>query len=404
METVNIHLLSVYLKKWSYGDNKLTLNYSYCTETDYWRGQMQTRISLPHNLAMELMNRVFKEAKEKILNKNNKNNKKVVFVGESDAIQKLTTFFTKINKEYNNNKRSKGKFKMISSRSMDLYYNEYEYAPLKDNIKFFVHLSRGINKISGEFWQNSIDDFKKALKYNPRDLAANKYIADAYIKIKKYNMAIKHLEKIVELDPSVDNYCSLSNIYAQIGEYQKGEAVLKRLDEKNPNSLPVLYNKAILAYKQGKGYKAKLDKIYKVDPEWLRRKLLNDWDYRRDGNGNGKNKWNAATAAKYLDFEKPYDLTKKAFNDEVPCYFNSHSGIIRFVKEELDEWVELSNRYNLEDRKYSVHPEYLDDSEKGRKTKRKKGNSNEKTDKPQKITSSKNTAEKPIKKRTAAIG
>jgi tetratricopeptide (TPR) repeat protein len=367
MKPVNIYLLSVYLRKWSYGENKLTLNYSYCTDSEYQRGQVLMKISTPYNLATDLMNRVFKDAKEKYVT--NKGDKKVVLNNESDTLQKLSTFFTKINKEYNNNKRSRGKSKMINARSLDFYYNEFEYAPLSKDVKFFVHLSRGINKVNGDFFINAIDDFKKALKICPDNKLANKYLADSYIKVKKFDNAIKFLQKTIELDPTADNFSSLANIYVQIGEYKKSEDVLKRLDEIDPDSLISLYNKAILAYKQGKGYKSKLDKIYKADPRWLREKLLTDWDYKTANSSTEKNRWNAAIASKYLNFDKPYDLTKKAFNDEVPCYFNSESGIIRFVKEELEVWAELTNRYNLSEEKYSIHPENLDDSKKSKKTK-----------------------------------
>ncbi len=362
MEPVNIYILSVYLKKWSYAENKLTINFSYCTESQYERGQVALKIASPHNMANEMMNNVFSAAREK-LNEGDEGSGNVVLVNESEVLQKLTGFFSKINREYNNNKRSSGKSRMINSRSLDFYYNEYEYAPLDDNIKFFVHLNRGVNKINGDFWSNAIEDLKLALEIKPEHPLANRYLAKAFTKLKKHDVALKYLEKTAEFDDNIESLCALANAYIQIGKYEKAEEVLKRIDEVDPDSLYSKFTKALLAYKQGKGYKSKLDKIYKTDPEWLREKLLKDWDYKKSTNGNGDLRWNAATAARYLDFEKPYDLTKKAFNNEVPCYFNSDSGIIRFVKEELDEWVELMNRYDLDGKKYTVHPERLDASE-----------------------------------------
>ena len=73
--------------------------------------------------------------------------------------------------------------------------------------------------------------------------------------------------------------------------------------------------------------------------------------------------WNAATASRYLGYERPFDLTKRAFNDELPCYFDSERGTIRFVKAELDKWVEIQNRYCLDGPKYEVYEDRLSKDE-----------------------------------------
>ena len=56
-------------------------------------------------------------------------------------------------------------------------------------------------------------------------------------------------------------------------------------------------------------------------------------------------------------------LTQKAFNDELPCYFDSERGTIRFVKEELDQWVEIQNRYSIDGLIYKVYEDRLSDDE-----------------------------------------
>jgi hypothetical protein len=69
--------------------------------------------------------------------------------------------------------------------------------------------------------------------------------------------------------------------------------------------------------------------------------------------------WNAATASRYLGYDRPFDLTKRAFNDEIPCYFDSEKGTIRFVKEEIDHWVDIVNRYHVDITHPVLHPERL---------------------------------------------
>ncbi len=355
MEAINLYILSAYLKKWSYNENKFTVNYSYCSDSEYGRGYIPLKIASPRNMANDFMNHIFTEARGKFRLEDDSISVRVVLVNESEVLQKLSEFFTKINREYNNNKRSSGKSRMISARSLDLYYNEYEYDPLNDTVKFFVHLNRGVNKIYGEFWSNALEDLKFALALKPEHPLINKYMATAYSKLKKHDQALKYLEKFTEYESNVDNLCSLSNAYIQVNNFKMAESVLNRIDDIDPDSLSPKFAKALLAYKQGKGYKSKLDKIYKINPGWLREKLIKDWDYKRSIKDRNLIKWNAGLAAKYLNFDKPYDITKKAFNNEIPCYFNSEKGIIRFVKEELDEWVEIMNRYNLDGKKYSIH-------------------------------------------------
>jgi len=84
--------------------------------------------------------------------------------------------------------------------------------------------------------------------------------------------------------------------------------------------------------------------------------------------------WNAATTARYLGFERPYDLTRRAFNDQVPSYFDSERGTIRFVKPELDVWVDLISRYDLDLERYETNEDALTEQEKkvGRLKRRKK--------------------------------
>ena len=67
----------------------------------------------------------------------------------------------------------------------------------------------------------------------------------------------------------------------------------------------------------------------------------------------------AATASRYLGYDRPFDLTKRAFNDEIPCYFDSERGTIRFVKAELDQWVEIQNHFRIDNNYYQVYEDRL---------------------------------------------
>ncbi|MGD9897593.1 MAG: hypothetical protein AB7T22_00570 [Calditrichaceae bacterium] len=377
MELFNLYLLSAYLKKWSYGDGRISINYSYCTEHGYDRHHIDTRIGSPGNMVNEIMNNVFYRAKEKIFKDQNGSNEDAAntptinLVNDSEVNRKLSIYISKILKEYNHNKRSRGKSRMISTRSLDFYYNDFEFEPLSDEIKFYVHLNRGVNKINGDLWENAVEDIKQALQYKPDDITANKYIAQALNKLGRHEQALPHLKICAEYEKTPENLNALAGGYSQVGEYKDAESVYKVIGKKYPDSNLALFGRAQLAYKLGKGFKSILDKIFKNDPEWLKNQLKTNWEYKIPENSEDESTmWNAATAARYLGFERPFDLTRRAFNDDLPSYFDSERGTIRFVKSELDNWVELTNRYQVDGETYKTYEDRLLPAEKAKARKK----------------------------------
>jgi tetratricopeptide (TPR) repeat protein len=365
MEIGNLHLLSTYLKKWSYQDNRITLSYSFFTERGYGRNMTEMRISAPQSMVNEFLNRVVYKAKE-LLAKHNESSSEITIrlVNENEAQRKLNVFIGKILKEFNTNKRSRGRIRMISNRSMDFYYNDFEYDPLDDNAKFFVHLNRGVNKMNGDLWSAAIDDLQVALNYNPDNPLANKYMAEALVKNHRKEEALPYFEKYAQTENSVRGLNELAHAYIKLERFKNAEEIFKRMDKLDPNDLLVKVGQAQLAYLQGKAYQTKLDKIKAIDENWLKDYLKKSWEYNLPGYGSEESKmWNAATASRYLGYDRPFDLTKRAFNDEIPCYFDSERGTIRFVKEELDRWVEVQNRYQVDGITYQLHEDRLSEIE-----------------------------------------
>lgn len=365
-------------------DNRITLNYSFTMDDRYERSHVDMRLSAPANMVNELLNNVFHTAKE-ILNQRSgeageedPNNSNIILINESEVKRKLSVFLGKILKEFNNNRRSHGRQRMISTRSLDFYYNDFEYEPLDERIKFFVHLNRGMNKVNGELWPNAVDDFTLALEFRPDDITANKYMALALTKLGRYKQALEHIRIYAVAENSQESLEALATAYMHLEAFKEAEEVYRKLDELFPDSLTAQFGKAQLAYKKGKGFKTILDRIYKSDPDWFMEKMKKSWEYKLPGYGEDESSmWNAATAARYLGFERPFDLTRRAFNDELPSYFDSEKGTIRFVKAELDNWVELNNRYHLDGTTHQTYPERLTpaEMEKGQKRKRRKNKS-----------------------------
>ena len=177
MEIRNLHLLSTYLKKWSYQESRISVSFSFFTEQGYGRQFIDLRINSPQNMVNEFLNRAIYKVKESLQNTaEGDGDISLRLVNENETQRKLNVFLSKILKEFNSNKRSRGRVRMISSRSMDFYYNDFEYEPLGDQEKFYVHLNRGVNKMNGDLWSAAIDDLRIALSFLPDDPKANKYM------------------------------------------------------------------------------------------------------------------------------------------------------------------------------------------------------------------------------------
>ena len=354
MDSANIYLLSVYLKKWSYNDNRFTINYSFCVENyEYHRKYIDLRAGRNHNLVDDLINQVIRDAKSFSESSN------LNIVNGNEIRKKLNQFIGKITKEFRSNKKNRGKSRMISNRSLDFYYNDHEYEQLTPDVKYYVHLNRGLNKVNGDLWSNAVVDFKLALEHKPGDPTANKYLAMAYNKLGQFSEAVEPLKICADAENSSETLNALAMAYINLEEYEKADDLYCQISENFGDEHLALYGQAQIAYKSGKDYLSYLDKLYEIDSEWLVEKLKKDWEYRLAMEIDEQNMWNAATAARYLGFKRPYDLTRKAFNSEIPCYFDAEKGTIRFVKEELDCWINLHNHFNLDGQNYQTFEDKL---------------------------------------------
>jgi tetratricopeptide (TPR) repeat protein len=228
-------------------------------------------------------------------------------------------------------------------------------------------------------WSAAIEDLKIALSFNDEDPLVNKYMAEALLKNQKVEQALPYYEKYAENENSLNGFNDLAHAYIKIEKFKEAENVVKRMKKQNPDDLLVKMLEAQVAYLQTKPYTDQLDKIKEIDENWLREYLKKTWDFNLPGYNDHESKmWNAATASRYLGYDRPFDLTKRAFNDELPSYFDSEKGTIRFVKAELDQWVEIQNRYKVDGNSYRVYEDRLSKDElKIGKTNRKKKNLSE---------------------------
>lgn len=366
MEIDELHILSTYLKKWSYQDNRLSLSYSYFTRLGYSRNIVDMRINAPQYMVNDFLSNVVHKAKDMFAKADASMEQVTIqLLNEAEVKRKLHMFIGKILKEFNSNKRTHGRVRMISNRSMDFYYNDFEYDPLPDETKFYVHLNRGANKMNGDLWSAAIDDLKIALTFREDDPLANKYMAQALLKSNRVEEAIPYYKKYVKSDKNLKSLNELAQAYIKIEDFKNAEKIYKQMQKLAPEDLLARIGHAQISYMQGKPYLDQLEELFELNDEWLLEYLKKGWVYKLPGFGDDETKmWNAAAAARYLGYERPFDLTKRAFNNEIPCYFDQEKGTIRFVKAELDSWIDIQNKFHIDGVDYKVYNDRLSDKEK----------------------------------------
>ncbi len=146
MDICELNILSVYLKKWSYHDNRINLSFSFFTDAGYGRSAVDMRINNPQIMVNEFLNNVVYRTKEYFTNMEHGYAKaSIKIMSDSSVKGKMQGFFMKMVKEYNNNKRSRGKSRMISNRSMDFFYNDFEHLPWHiKNIYLSIYYQLGL--------------------------------------------------------------------------------------------------------------------------------------------------------------------------------------------------------------------------------------------------------------------
>ena len=68
MDICELNILSVYLKKWSYHDNRINLSFSFFTDAGYGRSAVDMRINNPQVMVNEFLNNVVYRTKEYFTN------------------------------------------------------------------------------------------------------------------------------------------------------------------------------------------------------------------------------------------------------------------------------------------------------------------------------------------------
>lgn len=104
-----------------------------------------------------------------------------------------------------------------------------------------VHYYKGISSLKKKRFKQAIQEFSKALEYDPKNIDAYYYRGFAYELLNDFKMAIRDYSKTIELNPMADNaylyrgmcHFSLRNWDAALSDFTRSIEVAKKLTDEH---------------------------------------------------------------------------------------------------------------------------------------------------------------------------
>ncbi|HEX2630741.1 MAG TPA: tetratricopeptide repeat protein, partial [Chitinophagaceae bacterium] len=125
------------------------------------------------------------------------------------------------------------------TRSLDLAKN--------DNQRIASFMNRGVSRLQKRDFQGGYEDFTRALFYKPDDIGIINNIATVLDELGRTDEAIKHLNRIVELDSTfIGSYINLGFQYIKLKRYKEAIAYFDKAIKLSPTE-PLTWNNRGLA-------------------------------------------------------------------------------------------------------------------------------------------------------------
>ncbi len=360
MEKYEVTLIALDIRRWDLESMRLSLTTYYVIQDEEKSQQLELSITQPPEMVEEFLGKIRVGCEKKLRNSDHEDLEfEVLMNNETFLRQKLYNYFRRILGELNNPKRKKGYPKMIFTTHLDIYNENQDISFLPPVIQFYVVLNWARKYYEKEDYQKAIEPLKKLIEIRPDYGKGYKWLARSLKKIRKYDEAMRYYEKYAEVDGSLDSLLDLAKSYRKGKVFDKSEEIYRDILEKYPGEKEARIGLAQIRYARNEdGYLEMLDELYQEDPEWVKKWLLEEFNFRIYV--TRKTPFTPVQAARYLGFEKVFELTQKAFRNEVPSHFNPNLARIRFYKEELDNWAMIMNRYHCYPEDIVLHPDQVE--------------------------------------------
>jgi tetratricopeptide (TPR) repeat protein len=317
-------------------------------------------ITQPPEMVEEFLGKIRVLSEQKINNNKNDGEEdvQIEMANETFLRQKLYNYFKRILMELNNPKRKKGQPRMIFTTHLDTYNENQDISFLPTIIQFYVVLNWARKYYEKEDYQRAVEPLRKLIKIKPDFGLGYKWLARSLKKIRKYEDAMRYYEKYAEVDDSSDAWLDLAKSYRKGKIFDKSEEIYQRLINENPDDGEAKIGLAQIKYaRNDQGYLGILDEMFEKEPEWLKKWLVNEFNFRIYS--SPKTPLSPLHAAQYLGYSQVYELTQRAFRNEVPSHFNPARARMSFYKEELDSWAMLMNRYSANRERIDLYPDRI---------------------------------------------
>jgi tetratricopeptide (TPR) repeat protein len=173
---------------------------------------------------------------------------------------------------------------------------------------------------------------------------------------------MRFYEKFAEVENSQRAWLELAKSYRKGKLFDKSEAIYQQVLAEDPTNKEARIGIAQIRYAlQNEAYQQILDELHKEDPEWLCEWLKEEFNFRIYT--NNKTMLSPIQAAKFLGYDRIFDLTQRAFKNELPSHFNPGRARLTFYKEELANWANTLNRYNCSGEEIKLYPDRINEAD-----------------------------------------
>jgi len=358
MQPLTINLISLTVRKWDLESRKIAFMCYFVLKDNEESFSLQIALLPPAEMVEELLGKLKFMCEKKLAEQHPEEQIEIEYENNSFIRQKLFSYFKKISFELGNNKRKPGATRAVHTTHMDVYNQKQDISFLHPEIQFYVILNWARFYYERERYAEAIGPLQKLVELKPDYGIAYKWLARSLKKTRKFDEATFYYEKYAEVDGSLDSLLDLGKAYRKGKLFKKSEEIYNKILKDDPDNKEARFGIAQILYAlKNQDYMKVLEKLYEDDAEWLKSWLLEEFNFRIYV--QQKTYLSPVQAAKFLGYEKVFELTQLAFKNQVPSHFNPARAKISFYQEELENWARVMNRFNCLERTVKLYPEEL---------------------------------------------
>lgn len=357
---IEIILFAVEVRKWDSEAKKISMEAYFVVDDREDSLSFDIGMLQPTEMVEEITGKLRHEWRKKRGKNAGEDTLQIEFNNESFVRQKLHNYFKRINSELSGSRRKKGQARMILTTHMDIYNETQDISFLPKKLQFFVVLNWARKYYLREDYKKAIDPLRRAVKLNGKYAPAIEMLARALKKVRKYDEAMRMYERYAEVDGGLAARLDLAKSYRKGKLFEKSEKLYQLVLAEQPKNREAQIGLAQIQYaNMNPDYMVVLESLSKSDPGWLKKWLAEEFNFRIYV--STKTLLTPVQAAKLLGFSQIFELTQRAFKNELPSHFNASRARLSFYLEELENWAKVMNRFKILPEKIKLYPDKIKD-------------------------------------------